>query len=65
MSTNRVVVICCAAIIAICTLAVFAVRSAHCAWCPPIACFNQAACGPGCVCVLPPGEVAGECWGRP
>ena len=35
--------------------------AAPAAYCPTYPCYGP--CGQGCVCVTPPGEFSGECWG--
>ena len=32
-------------------------------YCPPIVCASSAMCGYGCICLIPGGEVLGECYG--
>jgi hypothetical protein len=34
---------------------------AHCVWCPTYTCFGP--CSPNCVCISPPGQPGGNCYG--
>jgi len=36
-------------------------RTAECVWCPSYTCYGS--CPSGCVCVTPPGQVGGKCYG--
>lgn len=59
--TNWVVL---AIMVAITAIAAFALKSkdGECAWCPSYACFGSCF-SQGCVCVTPPGETKGSCYG--
>ncbi len=62
MSKTKAMVLVGAILMGIAASAVMA-EPARCAWCPSFRCFNSAACGPGCVCITPPGEMGGNCYG--
>ena len=34
---------------------------AECVWCADVPCFNSQSCAPGCLCLIPGGEVTGSC----
>lgn len=62
MSDLRVV-IAAVVVLGVMALATMWAGAAKCAYCPAVPCYVAGACAPGCVCVFPPGQVQGECWG--
>jgi hypothetical protein len=59
--------------VGICSILIFAVLlflatfspPAECVYCPTWPCYGEGEsnCGHGCVCITPPGQSRGQCWG--
>ncbi|GAF75380.1 unnamed protein product [marine sediment metagenome] len=43
------------------TIWAFWLTQVECAWCPTYTCYG-AGCPSGCFCLIPPGEVSGNCY---